>query len=316
MGRVARQRVDEIDIVNAETPRLLSVPEVATERAHRSIGEVLALLKEEFADVTISKIRFLEAQGLIDPERTPSGYRRFYANDVARLRWVLRQQRENFLPLRVIKDRLQSMTDDDVAHDLESESAASARVILPEPTLFADRSNAPAAPRRGAGTATSTSRETTGRRKAEAAKPESARAARPKATRKRRDRTVEHDAPMVATDLARALDVSEPFVDELERYGLITSNLVGNDRVFDGDALQVARIAAAFATFGIDARHLRMYKMSVEREMSVFEQVLVPLIRDRDPQRSQQVEATLQELVQLGDELREVLIARASRPFQ
>ena len=56
-------------------------------------------------------------------------------------------------------------------------------------------------------------------------------------------------------------------------------------------------------------------KMSVEREMSVFEQVLIPLIRDRDPQRSQQVEATLQELVQLGDELREMLLARASRPF-
>jgi hypothetical protein len=75
-------------------------------------------------------------------------------------------------------------------------------------------------------------------------------------------------------------------------------------------------VAAAFATFGIDARHLRMYKMSVEREMSVFEQVLVPLMRERDPQRAQQVDATLQELVELGDELREVLLARASRAFR
>src|SRR5579859_2846141 len=76
------------------------------ERAHLSIGEVLSLLREEFPDVTISKIRFLESQGLVDPERTPSGYRKFYDEDVERLRWILRQQRENFLPLKVIKGRL------------------------------------------------------------------------------------------------------------------------------------------------------------------------------------------------------------------
>ena len=76
------------------------------ERAYLSIGEVLALLKDEFADITISKIRFLESQGLIDPERTPSGYRKFYEPDVERLRWILRQQKEHYLPLRVIKGKL------------------------------------------------------------------------------------------------------------------------------------------------------------------------------------------------------------------
>ena len=75
-------------------------------RGFLSIGEVLSLLKDEFPDVTISKIRFLESQGLIDPERTPSGYRKFYDPDIDRLRWILRQQRENFLPLKVIKGRL------------------------------------------------------------------------------------------------------------------------------------------------------------------------------------------------------------------
>ena len=75
---------------------------------HLSIGEVLSLLQSEFPDVTISKIRFLESQGLIDPERTPSGYRKFYEPDIERLRWILVQQRENFLPLKVIKDRLSS----------------------------------------------------------------------------------------------------------------------------------------------------------------------------------------------------------------
>src|SRR3954452_7939265 len=76
------------------------------DRAYLSIGEVLSLLREEFPDVTISKIRFLESQGLLDPERTPSGYRKFYEADVERLRWILQQQRENFLPLKVIKGRL------------------------------------------------------------------------------------------------------------------------------------------------------------------------------------------------------------------
>src|SRR3954453_18623090 len=73
-----------------------------------SIGEVLALLHDEFPDVTISKIRFLESQGLIDPERTPSGYRKFYDGDVERLRFILHEQKEHFLPLKVIKDRLDS----------------------------------------------------------------------------------------------------------------------------------------------------------------------------------------------------------------
>ena len=77
-----------------------------TLKAHASIGEVLAELREEFPDITISKIRFLESQGLIDPERTPSGYRKFYESDISRLRWILGQQRDNFLPLKVIKDRL------------------------------------------------------------------------------------------------------------------------------------------------------------------------------------------------------------------
>ena len=82
------------------------------EHAHLSIGEVLSLLQEEFPDVTISKIRFLESQGLLDPERTPSGYRKFYEADIERLRWILTQQRENFLPLKVIKDRLEGRDGD------------------------------------------------------------------------------------------------------------------------------------------------------------------------------------------------------------
>jgi len=71
-----------------------------------SIGEVLTRLEAEFPDVTVSKIRYLESRGLLEPERSPAGYRRFSVDDVARLTWILRQQREHFLPLKVIRSIL------------------------------------------------------------------------------------------------------------------------------------------------------------------------------------------------------------------
>lgn len=74
-----------------------------------SIGAVLDHLRADFPDVTISKIRFLESEGLVQPERTPSGYRKFAASDIARLRYVLTQQRDHYLPLRVIKDQLDAL---------------------------------------------------------------------------------------------------------------------------------------------------------------------------------------------------------------
>jgi DNA-binding transcriptional MerR regulator len=75
-------------------------------RGFLSISEVLAQLRADFPDIRISKIRFLEAEGLIEPARAPSGYRRFDAADVERLRFILTAQRDQYLPLRVIKERL------------------------------------------------------------------------------------------------------------------------------------------------------------------------------------------------------------------
>lgn len=75
-------------------------------RAYFGIGEVLARLRAEFPDVSVSKIRFLESEGLIEPARAPSGYRRFATSDVERLRFILTAQRDEYLPLRVIKERL------------------------------------------------------------------------------------------------------------------------------------------------------------------------------------------------------------------
>ncbi|MFI2373981.1 MerR family transcriptional regulator [Streptomyces sp. NPDC018964] len=74
-----------------------------------SIGAVLGVLREEFPEVTISKIRFLESEGLIEPQRTPSGYRKFSAGDVERLGHVLRMQRDHYLPLKVIREHLDAM---------------------------------------------------------------------------------------------------------------------------------------------------------------------------------------------------------------
>lgn len=71
-----------------------------------SIGEVITLLKDEFPDLTVSKVRFLEGRGLISPKRSASGYRSFSDEDVARLRYILQQQRDHFLPLKVIKSKL------------------------------------------------------------------------------------------------------------------------------------------------------------------------------------------------------------------
>ncbi|ABK73188.1 transcriptional regulator FtsR [Mycolicibacterium smegmatis] len=79
--------------------------------AGMSIGAVLDLLRSDFPDVTISKIRFLEAEGLVTPERTASGYRRFTAYDCARLRFILTAQRDQYLPLKVIKAQLDALPD-------------------------------------------------------------------------------------------------------------------------------------------------------------------------------------------------------------
>jgi DNA-binding transcriptional MerR regulator len=98
-----------------------------------SIGEVLSLLRADFPEVSISKIRFLEAEGLIEPERTPSGYRKFSHRDVERLRYVLTSQREHYLPLKVIKDHL-----DAIDRGLEPPTVPGAGPQVPRVVLAGD----------------------------------------------------------------------------------------------------------------------------------------------------------------------------------
>ena len=91
-------------------PRGGAIGKAADQRRPRlSIGEVLAVLRDDFPDVTISKIRYLESEDLVHPQRTPSGYRQFSAADVSRLRYVLAAQRDQYLPLRVIKEHLAAL---------------------------------------------------------------------------------------------------------------------------------------------------------------------------------------------------------------
>src|SRR5688572_4586107 len=88
----------------------MALGDAADQRTPRlTIGEVLAVLRDDFPDVTISKIRYLESEDLVHPQRTPSGYRKFSRADVSRLRYVLAAQRDQYLPLRVIKEHLEAL---------------------------------------------------------------------------------------------------------------------------------------------------------------------------------------------------------------
>ncbi|QGU04553.1 zinc-responsive transcriptional regulator [Corynebacterium comes] len=104
-----------------------------------SIGKVLEALRGEFPDVTVSKIRFLESEGLITPQRTASGYRRFTGDDVQRLRYILLTQRDNYLPLKVIREQLDGMDSGTVTAVLTAAET--------EPIVSADNFRAPAATR-------------------------------------------------------------------------------------------------------------------------------------------------------------------------
>ena len=275
---------------------------------HLSIGEVLNLLQPEFPDITISKIRFLESQGLIDPERTPSGYRKFYDGDIERLRWILIQQRENFLPLKVIKDRL-------------AEGAATASRSEPETTPEADPVDD--------GTGTDTARridtvedealpsaptdgtaEGSGRAEpiwmADVAKANRANKNRP--SRSGLLDSADSEVSLNGRELEAAAGLSAEALAELVQYGLIAGRNLGDDTYYDGDALIIARRAASFLAHGIEARHLRMYKVSAEREAGFLEQVAMPLLKQRNPQARQQAIDLVTELTELGDDLRGALL--------
>jgi DNA-binding transcriptional MerR regulator len=300
------------------------------DRSHLSIGEVLSLLQDDFPDVTISKIRFLESQGLLDPERTPSGYRKFYEGDIERLRWILRHQRDHFLPLKVIKDRLE-------------ESAAKGLTVPPDeptppvreptPSLFEEGGAPPAEAAAPEPTAAPTGeddfapipvpgREPVRERPAPPPRP----ASRPapslpplpeaKAAAAAEGGQNPLDAGPTAgsfsiDELAQASGLDHRALGDLTRFGLLMGRTVGGDTFYDADAMVVARTAAGFLQFGIEARHLRMYKVAAEREAGFMEQVVMPLLKQRNPTARQQAADNLGEMARLGEQLRTALLRAA-----
>jgi len=297
--------------------------------SHLSIGEVLALLQEEFPDVTISKIRFLESQGLIDPERTPSGYRKFYAADIDRLRWILVQQRENFLPLKVIKDRLES-ADGVPADDVEPApvpvvvGAADATADAdPGPGTAArvgsEADDAPAAPAEEPEPRPATVRASMPAGEApepiwmaDVAASRTARGGEADGGSHRSGRaslgSVDPDASLTAAELCEAAGISAEALRDLERFGLVSGRVFGSETVFDGDALAVATTCAGFLGHGIGARHLRMFKVSAEREAGFLEQVAMPLLKQRNPEARKHAVELVEELADLGHDLRAALL--------
>ncbi|MFZ2056462.1 MAG: MerR family transcriptional regulator [Acidimicrobiales bacterium] len=366
------------------------------ERSYLAIGDVLALLREEFPDITISKIRFLESRGLLVPERTPSGYRKFYEPDVERLRWILRQQREHFLPLKVIKGRLENgMTDPDAptpqlfemgdppperesqavlvgAHGTAEASGEAPLQVLArvaavasagdrtpnraDPRVLASRETAPAAGRaagpspRGSthGTAPGARQPPSGHRSPE---PEEgatgnagpSRSRRPRSTRPEsstgsQNATAEpgpagepgdegrkdaggpagrassrstsglpgaglSGASLTLVELANASGLGVPGIEELESFGLIAGRTVAGVHCYDEEAVLVAKLAARFAPYGIEARHLKVFKHAADRQTGLFAQVVTPLLRQRNPEARARAMEDLSELAELGEAL-------------
>lgn len=275
-------------------------------KPHHSIGEVLSLLHAEFEDVTISKIRFLESQGLIALDRTPTGYRKFYPKDVARLRWILTQQRDHFLPIKEIRKQVK-------APDFELEVQSFMEDSMPKkPSLFKKKSevggarpkssSATAAPRGGDANAASKS----------AAK---AKSAKPKAARKSTSTEVASAAaaptssPTSAAALAEKAGVDSSVVRELERLGLLESTVGQQSLEYGPEALEIAKMASVFGEYGMHPRHLRMYKVAAERLAGVLQQIFAARIA-REGEDSVAASRELNRLVSLGESLQRIVLAR------
>jgi DNA-binding transcriptional MerR regulator len=246
-----------------------------------TIGEVLNQLKEDFEDITISKIRFLESEGLIYPDRTESGYRKFTEDDVDRLRFILTAQRDHYLPLKVIREQLE-------------------RLDAGDPPRAA-----PAAPAQEIDT-------------------EAVAAQRAAEIRQILEAVAADDGPFlenppaqVALSLrefcdATGLDAGE--VRALRDFGIIGER--GDEAgPFDADDLVSARAARDLLHLGLEARHLRMYRQFVDRELALFEQLVNPMLRQRNPEARRQATKQLEKLATLTGQMKRSLLTQALRGY-
>ncbi|MVU80494.1 MerR family DNA-binding transcriptional regulator [Nocardia sp. ET3-3] len=256
-----------------------------------SIGSVLDLLRPDFPDITISKIRFLESEGLISPERTPSGYRRFHVADVERLRFVLTAQRDQYLPLKVIKEQLEAI--DSGAATLgvrearaRANAVGSAMPVSDSPTV-SDSKEAVAS--------------NGGQLRRLSAVPGEVSAA---------ELRFDHEIRITRADLLEQAGIDEKFLTELIRANLITPGAAG---YFDGDAVTLARTAKALSEFGLEARHLRAFKLAADREAAMVAQIAAPIAKSRDADARARAEETVRELAALSLTLHTCLVKTSVR---
>jgi DNA-binding transcriptional MerR regulator len=230
---------------------------MAGTRNYQSIGEVLVSVKTEFPDITISKIRFLEAEGLIEPERTPSGYRKFYGHDVERLKSILRMQRDEYLPLKVIKERL--VRQDAGPEELDGSPDGDGQ---PDDSVSAVEEIAEAP---------------TG-------------------------------LQMSLEEMATATGIDRDRIKELEAFGIIASHGPEGARYYDGDDFILLSIVKDFFRYGIEARHLTMYKHFADRESSFFDQIVAPTLRQKNPDARRTAAQTLANLSATSRKFKQALL--------
>jgi len=229
---------------------------MAGTRNYQSIGEVLVSVKTEFPDITISKIRFLEAEGLIEPERTPSGYRKFYVDDVDRLKSILRMQRDEYLPLKVIKERLLKQEGDGFDEDGVAIEGASRNGVTPSDEL----AEAP-----------------TG-------------------------------LQMSLEEMSAATGVERDRIKELESFGIVCSHGPDGARYYDGDDYIVLSIVKDFFRFGVEPRHLTMYKHFEERESDFFQTIVAPTLRQKNPDARRAASQALGDLAVTSRKFKQALL--------
>jgi DNA-binding transcriptional MerR regulator len=251
-------------------------------RPYMSIGEVLGVLQPDFSDVTVSKIRFLESEGLIDPERTASGYRKFYQRDLDRLRFILTLQRDSYLPLKVIRERL-----------------AEFDAGLVPATSAGGNGSATA----GAAPSSPVSTETAGRAP-------------------RAEVEVDEDLAEASvglhlneSDLAAAVGLEPGQVAMLREFGVICTHGMNGDTYYDQDDLLVGKIARDFLQYGVEPRHLKMFRHFAEREAALFEQIVLPALRNRSPETRKQATQSLSELARLSKKLRHAFLRQNLRAY-
>ena len=118
-----------------------------------------------------------------------------------------------------------------------------------------------------------------------------------------------------AEELCAEAGIDAATLADLESFGLVTSKSMGGAAVYDADALEVARLAARLGQHGLEVRHLRTWKMSADKEISLFEQLVIPLVRQRNPQARHQASTIMEDLLSLGGALREAILRSSLQQY-